>query len=166
MNSTEEDNGISRKKRYDSMEIISTNEVLQILKNSLQNNHDQIGPYKVVNDIKIAIKFPRLSKNFLTNPQIGLPIIGANFWITVFLGTALLLSLPVFLCIRCCWKKHFKNLNIQQKEAIERSKQVIDDKFKLRAYGDNRNMYLEMEVNPKSGKNIMGQAESSKSFFG
>ena len=119
MNSTEEDNGISRKKRYDSMEIISTNEVLQILKNSLQNNHDQIGPYKVVNDIKIAIKFPRLSKNFLTNPQIGLQNIGANFWITVFIGTALLLSLPVFLCIRWCWKKHFKNLNIQQKETIE-----------------------------------------------
>ena len=158
MNSTEEDNGISRKKRYDSMEIISTNEVLQILKNFLQNKNDHIGPYKVVNpsdDIKIAIKFPRLSKNFLANPQTGLQINGANFWITVFLGTALLLSLPVFLCIRWCWKKHFKNLNIQQKEAIERSKQVIDDKFKLRAYGDNRNMYLEMEVNPISGKNIM-----------
>ena len=78
MNSTEEDNGISRKKRYDSMEIISTDEVLQILKNSLQNNHDQIGPYKVVNDIKIAIKFPRLSKNFLRYKKTALRILGAT----------------------------------------------------------------------------------------
>ena len=71
------------------------------------------------------------------------------------LGIALLLCLPVFLCLSCCWKKHFKDLNIQQIEAIERSKQVIDDKFKLRSVGDERNIYVEMEVNPTSGKNIL-----------
>ena len=81
-------------------------------------------------------------------------IIFTIFDLILSLGISLLLCLPVFLCLSCCWKKHFKNLNIQQKEAIERSKQVIDDKFMLRSYGDDRNIYVEMEVNPISGKNI------------
>ena len=68
-------------------------------------NHNQIGPYKLANpsNIKIAIKFPRLSKNFLANlgkrfheNQINTPIQifslhseeinGAIFWITTTLG--------------------------------------------------------------------------------